>query len=190
MEGIELLNDIRLKLKVKKSRYNTFGEFNYRSCEDILEAVKPLLGGSQLLITDDIIMIGERYYLKAIVEWSDESYAIRALGFAREPVDLPKMNQSQVTGSASSYARKYALSALFLLDDGIDADSGVIEYITSEQVKELERLLKETKTDKAKALSFAEAESLDKVQVGKYEEIVSILKDKANGNKNTASAKR
>ncbi len=117
---------IQEELKAPKGQYNSFGKYNYRSCEDILEAVKPLLQehGCVLTLSDDIVQVGERYYVKAnatITTASGESMTVTA--FARESLDKKGMDDSQITGTASSYARKYALNGLFLIDDTKDADT-------------------------------------------------------------------
>lgn len=117
---------VQAELKAPKSQYNKFGKYTYRSCEDIVEAAKPLLSnqGLTLLMSDDVVLIGERYYIKAtatLIDISDgEQLAVSAL--AREPVSRKGMDDSQVTGSSSSYARKYALNGLFCIDDSKDSD--------------------------------------------------------------------
>lgn len=119
-----VLNAIQKELKAPKSQYNSFGKYHYRSCEDILEAVKPLLGDCVLTITDDIVLIGNRFYVKATARLSssNEDY-IENTAFAREADDKKGMDESQITGSTSSYARKYALNGLFCIDDTKDADT-------------------------------------------------------------------
>ena len=116
---------IQSELKAPKSQYNSFGKYNYRNCEDILEAVKPLLlkHDCTLTISDEIIEIGGRVYVKAIalLNTSDGNYATTA--YAREASDKKGMDDSQITGATSSYARKYALNGLFLIDDNKDADN-------------------------------------------------------------------
>lgn len=115
------------ELKAPKNQRNTFAEFNYRSAEDILEAVKPVNQNNGLLLVlyDEPVMVGERIYIKATAEVSCEVSGdfIKATAYAREPLNKPKMDESQVTGSASSYARKYALNGLYLIDDTKDADT-------------------------------------------------------------------
>lgn len=122
---MELLAKIQRELKVPKGQYNSFSKFHYRNAEDILEAVKPLLGDKGALILDDeIVLIGERYYVKAKAELSDDGKVIgTAIAYAREALDKKGMDEAQITGAASSYARKYALCGLFCIDDGKDADS-------------------------------------------------------------------
>lgn len=115
---------IQQRLKAPKNQYNLFGKYNYRNCEDILEALKPLLEGACLTISDEIIMVGNRFYVKATVSLSDnEGSQIEVSAFAREEESKKGMDGSQVTGAASSYARKYALNGLFLIDDTKDADN-------------------------------------------------------------------
>ncbi len=120
---MELLNKIQKELVVNKNHYSDYGKFNYRSCEDILEAVKPLLGTAILMIEDDIVMLGDRYYVKATVTLKDGGAVISVSAFAREMKERIKMDEPQVTGMASSYARKYALCGLFCLHDERDPDT-------------------------------------------------------------------
>jgi len=125
MKLLEKLQLIQSKLKAPKNQRNNFGNYNYRSCEDILEAVKPLLEEQRLTLTisDDIVNIGDRYYVKAIVKIQDETETKEVSAFARESETKKGMDESQITGACSSYARKYALNGLFLIDDTKDADS-------------------------------------------------------------------
>lgn len=125
MVGQKLIT-IQKELKAPKKQFNKFGNYKYRSCEDILEAVKPLVTreGCALTITDEIVEIGERYYVKAIATIRDtkDGSEISVSAFAREPEDKKGSDVSQITGAASSYARKYCLNGLFLIDDTKDAD--------------------------------------------------------------------
>jgi len=129
---IEVLAKIQRELKAPKSQENDFAHFNYRSCEDILEAVKPLLGEVVLIITDEIVFIGERHYVKAhaVLQDADGTQLVNT-AFAREPLEKKGMDASQITGTASSYARKYALNGLFLIDDTKDADSSEHTAVTT-----------------------------------------------------------
>ena len=126
MNIYEKLSKVQVKLKAPKTQHNNFGNFNYRSCEDILEALKPLLHevGAVVTISDQIVNIGNRFYVQATAIFSDlESDAIiQTAAFAREPESRPKMDDAQATGSSSSYARKYALNGLFCIDDAKDPD--------------------------------------------------------------------
>ena len=119
----ESLAQIQGSLKAPKNQFNSFGKYNYRNQEDILEAVKPLLKGLVLNISDEIILIGERYYVKATATLSNGTDKISSSAFARESESKTGMDASQLTGSTSSYARKYALNGLFAIDDAKDADT-------------------------------------------------------------------
>ena len=121
------LQGIQSSLKAPKGQTNKFGGYTYRSAEDILTAVKPLLAewNCTLVITDDMVEVGGRVYVKATAVLADTEgeYTIQANGFAREAETRKGMDDSQITGSASSYARKYALNGLFAIDDTKDADA-------------------------------------------------------------------
>lgn len=121
----DALLDIQARLKVPKGQTNNFGHYKYRSAEDILEAVKPLLkeNGCFLTISDDIVMVGSRIYVKATITLSKNGETIHTTAFARESESKSGMDASQITGAASSYARKYALNGLFCIDDTKDADA-------------------------------------------------------------------
>ena len=128
MNVYEKLAIVQKTLKAPKSQYNNFGKYNYRSCEDILEAAKPLCieHGLVLTISDEIMQVGERIYVKAtatVADIEDANAKVSTSGMAREPEDKKGMDTSQITGAASSYARKYALGGLFALDDTKDADA-------------------------------------------------------------------
>ena len=121
----ESLVEIQKKLKAPKDLYNKFGNYKYRSAESILEAVKPLLAenGVLMTITDEIVLIGNRYYVKSTATAQKGSETMCGIGYAREDDAKKGMDGSQVTGASSSYARKYALNGLFLIDDTKDADT-------------------------------------------------------------------
>lgn len=119
----EKLEKIQKELKAPKNQYNSFGGYNYRSCEDIMQAVKPLLKGCVLTISDELLAIGDRYYIKATATLEDNEDKISVSAYARETETKKGMDVSQITGASSSYARKYALNGLFLIDDVKDADS-------------------------------------------------------------------
>ena len=146
----KLLN-VQAKLKAPKSQFNSFAKFNYRSCEDILEAVKPLLKeeGLLLVVSDELVQIGDRYYIKTTAKVTDGSESEEAVAFAREPEMKKGNDEPQITGTASSYARKYALNGLFLIDDTKDPD-------TDEYAKQTKKA--ETKAEKTSSynLSFQE----------------------------------
>ena len=123
----EKLMNIQYELRCNKSQYNAFGKYSYRSCEDILEAVKPLLFKykTTLVLNDDINLIGDRFYVKATARITDIETGefVESTAFAREDESQKGMASAQVTGSVSSYARKYSLNSLLCIDDNKDADS-------------------------------------------------------------------
>lgn len=121
----EKINFIQSELKAPKNQFNSFGNYSYRSCEDILEAVKPLMikVGLVLTIEDDVILVGDRFYIKATATIGDGENTISNSAMAREADQKRGMDSAQVTGATSSYARKYALNGLFCIDDTKDADS-------------------------------------------------------------------
>lgn len=125
MKITEKLLKIQHELKAPKGQYNSFGKYKYRSCEDILEAVKPLNAeqGLLLTLTDEPILIGDWHYIKATATVADGESQINVTAFARESLTKKGMDDSQITGTASSYARKYALNGLYLIDDTKDADT-------------------------------------------------------------------
>ena len=120
---MKILNKIQQELKAPKGQTNTFGKYKYRSCEDILEAVKPLLGEATLIINDEIVMLGDRFYVKATATLKLGEETATSTAYAREALEKKGMDTSQITGATSSYARKYALNGLFLIDDTKDADT-------------------------------------------------------------------
>ena len=125
MSYLKELNSVQVELNAAKSQYNKFGKYYYRSCEDILQAVKPLLKKheAQIVINDDISLVGDRVYVKATAVFYCASGEISSCAFAREPLTKKGMDEAQITGSTSSYARKYALNGLLLIDDNKDADT-------------------------------------------------------------------
>ena len=162
----ELLQ-IQSELKAPKGQYNSFGKYKYRSCEDILEAVKPLCvkHGVILTLSDEIVQVGERYYIKATANLSKEGCSdVSVTAYAREALDKKGMDDSQITGTASSYARKYALNGLFCIDDTKDAD-------TDEYVKKTKAGAKGDTSDKEawrkKVIEAAKAKGIDMKEVAK-----------------------
>ena len=149
-----VLTGVQAKLKAPKNQVNKFGGYKYRSCEDILEAVKPLLDecDATLTIGDSIEVVADRVYVKATATFKAGEEVESVTAYAREPITKKGMDEPQITGTASSYARKYALNGLFLIDDTKDADSNEyteqqnkakkqIDYITSEQAARLNQLM-------------------------------------------------
>lgn len=131
-EVLQKLQAIQSELKAPKGQYNSYSGFYYRSCEDILEALKPIAAKNKctVYLTDDITMIGDRFYVKATVTITDleSGESLTNTGYAREELTKKGMDGSQITGTASSYARKYALNGMFMIDDTKDADTN--EYRT------------------------------------------------------------
>lgn len=122
---ITILASIQRNLKAPKNQYNKFGGYSYRSCEDILEALKPITTelGAAVTIEDEIVLVGDRFYIKATATLHYEEETISVSAYAREAEQKKGMDESQITGATSSYARKYALNGLFAIDDNKDADS-------------------------------------------------------------------
>lgn len=137
MTIFEKLSAVQTELKAPKGQYNSYGKFKYRSCEDILEAVKPLCAANKaiVMLSDKVEQIGDRFYIKAFVTFRDlESDAeIVSTAYAREDESKKGMDGSQVTGATSSYARKYALNGLFCIDDTKDADTDEMQRQTTQR---------------------------------------------------------
>lgn len=127
---------IQQTLNAPKGQYNKFGGYSYRSAEDILEAVKPLLQNVTLMVSDEIVLIGDRYYVKATATLSDGEDSISATAFAREEKEQKGMTAGQITGATSSYARKYALNGLFCIDDAKDLDTNAYAKQTGQQPRQ------------------------------------------------------
>ncbi len=119
---IELVANVQANLKAPKNQFNSFGKYKYRSCEDILEGLKAVLNGLVVTVEDDVVMVGDRIYIKATATVTDGENKLSNSAFARESLAKKGMDDSQITGTASSYARKYALNGLFLIDDTADID--------------------------------------------------------------------
>lgn len=142
MENTSTLSDIQSKVKAPKGQTNNFGNYKYRSCEDIVEAVKPIINplGYHLILSDEMVMLGNRFYIKATATLTNGKDSYDAVGYAREEETKKGMDSSQITGAASSYARKYALNGLFAIDDTKDSDhtnDGKEEPKKKEQSNEL-----------------------------------------------------
>lgn len=155
---IHKLSDVQARLKAPKGQFNSFGKYKYRSCEDIVEAVKPLLTehGLALVMSDSIVETGGRVYVHATAIVSDGDKEVSASGFAREEENKKGMDGSQVTGAASSYARKYALNGLFCIDDGKDSDS------TNTHGRTASAKPKATTTQTTQAKPVADEDTMDK----------------------------
>lgn len=164
MNVYEALGEIQQRLKAPKNQTNKFGGYNYRSAEDILEAVKPLAHevGATVNCSDEVLMVGDRFYVVAtaiLTTYEGEQVAVQ--GWAREQDERKGMDASQVTGSASSYARKYALSGLFAIDDEKDADAQEPEQPKRKKPKKPDELA-QAKRDLMDAVKeYAERMGLD-----------------------------
>lgn len=182
------LIEVQSKLKAPKGQYNSFGKYHYRSAEDVLEAVKPLLAEQGLLLTisDEITTLGDRYYVKATATITNGEDKISCVAYAREEESKKGMDGSQVTGASSSYARKYALNGLFCIDDNKDSDytntgQKSAKTATNEAKAEDNPLLEMALSDAANAYSL---ESLKEVwnnhsglhHVQKFKDIVNKRK--------------
>lgn len=151
----EKLLYIQQNLKAPKGQYNSFGDYHYRSCEDIQEALKPLLNTVKavLLLNDEILQIGDRFYIKATAKLQDteSSENITNTAYARECESRPKMDAAQITGSCSSYARKYALNGLFCIDDAKDPDMMNNEAAPRQQSQQRQQASRQSAPVKLKA---------------------------------------
>lgn len=193
---LELLK-IQTELKAPKTQFNKFGGYQYRSCEDIVEALKPLQEKYKcvVLLNDELVIIGDRYYIKAtatIINEKGDKLSVSAL--AREPESKKGMDESQITGSSSSYARKYALNGLFAIDDTKDADAtnnhevapksvkpnpnptqvqnAKKAFLSIEEINDLSELIELTKTDLNQFLAFFKT---DKIALVDYEKAKNML---------------
>ena len=169
----EKLLNIQQELKAPKNQRNDFGGYNYRSCEDILEAVKPLLKANKCVLTieDELVNIGERYYIRATATLADAENAedfYSNTAYAREAETKKGMDESQVTGACSSYARKYALNGLFCIDDVKDADA------TNTHGKEEAKAEAEVKKASAKQIELINKLVEDKEAMLKYYKVEKI----------------
>jgi len=164
---MEILNKIQKELKAPKGQHNSFGNYDYRSCEDILEAVKPLLGEAVLILNDEVVLIGDRFYVKATATITGQGARVSCSAFARESLEKKGMDTAQITGAASSYARKYALNGLFCIDDSKDADT--VNNNGGEQPKFID------KTQVSQILDFF-AEIGDKFNKDKFYKYMKVTK--------------
>jgi hypothetical protein len=177
------LSTIQKGLVAPKGQFNSFGKYKYRSCEDILEALKPLLGDSVLTVSDEVVMIGTRFYVKATATLTDGSGVASVSAYAREEEVKKGMDGAQVTGAASSYARKYALNGLFCIDDSKDADSTQGQtkedvFISDQELSRLMDMILETESDQVKFCQYLKVESLEKLPKDKYQQAMIALQNK------------
>lgn len=164
---IDKLVIIQGTLKAPKNQTNNFGKYKYRSCEDILEALKPHLTTHNLYlsISDELVNLGDRYYVKATVTITDSKDSLTVSAFAREEESKKGMDGSQVTGTSSSYARKYALNGMFAIDDTKDSDATNTTIPSMPEKKEitLEEKAIQIQNDKLLVVALAEIKVVDNV---------------------------
>ena len=194
----EKLLNIQQELKAPKNQYNDFGKYNYRSCEDILEAVKPLLQKHKVVMTlsDEVIEVGNRVYVRAAATLTDaegeEHFTNTA--WAREPQDKKGMDDSQITGTASSYARKYALNGLFLIDDAKDSDvtnDGSDDKITEVQLKSVRMSIEKNPGAMTEEgiCKYFKIEKLEDMTILNLREFVELLNGKGKKDDKSAADK-
>lgn len=194
MAVYEKLLKIQSSVSVPKNQYNKFGDYDYRSCEDILSALKPLLSQEKctLTVNDELLMVGNRYYIKATAKFIDceSGESVYNDSYAREEETKKGMDSSQITGTASSYARKYALNGLFLLDDVKDADTNENQQqsqsagankapkggtqkklIDKKTLEALRKRLKDNRVDETKVCSAYKVSDLSQLSVSQHENI-------------------
>lgn len=130
---------IQAEVQAPKNKFNSFGKYAYRSAENIIEAVKPIINpkGYHLILSDEMVIIGERYYIKATATISNGEQSYSATSYAREPEEKKGMDSAQVSGTTGSYSRKYALNGLFALDDNKDSDATSTETKPNVVVEEI-----------------------------------------------------
>ena len=163
MKIFEKLAKIQQELKAPKNLFNKFGNYHYRNAEGILEAVKPMLGGLALVINDEPVMVGERYYIKATATLTDGDESVSAVAYAREDEQKKGMDGCQLTGACSSYARKYALNALLMIDDSKDSDDDSLSPKNPENEKKEEPKQKQPEQKPVKRDAPADVETSKKL---------------------------
>jgi len=180
---------IQQELKAHKGQYNSFGKYNYRSCEDIVEALKPILNeaNGHLQLTDKMVMLGDRFYVEATARIFVDGVAVgETTAYAREPELKKGMDASQITGTSSSYARKYALNGLLAIDDTKDADTDEakkqeekpVEYISKDQVQEIDLLIDEVEADRPVFLNYFGIDKLENMPLDIFPKAKKALEGK------------
>lgn len=184
----EKLLKVQIELKAPKNQKNSFGGYNYRSCEDILESVKPILEKNKLSmqISDELVQVGDRYYIKATATLLDieDNSTMSNTAYAREEETKKGMDGSQITGTASSYARKYALNGLFLIDDTKDADTneyrgGVEDTEHLMLMQQFNDLAEETNLNREALYKKLGVKSNGELSNEKLKELIATMKKKA-----------
>lgn len=181
---IERLAAIQKSLNAPKNQENKFGGYKYRSCEDILMAVKPLLNGLAITISDEVVSVGSRIYVQAKASITDGENTISTTAYAREAESRKGMDDSQLTGATSSYARKYALNGLLLIDDNKDADhldnsdSERITTLDANQIATVTALIDEVKANVPKLFAAYGVKKLQDIPAIHYLKLVHQLESK------------
>lgn len=185
MNIYEKLSKIQTELKAPKGQYNSFGKYKYRSCEDILEALKPIVAKNKatLILSDELVNIGERYYIKSTATLIDteEEKQVQNTAYAREELEKKGMDGSQITGTASSYARKYALNGLFNIDDTKDADTDEFaiqgnEKVTDTEARTIYALIQKNGRDLNKFLEYFKVSNTNELTKAQYVEALKMIK--------------
>lgn len=181
--AVEILSEIQSELIAPKNQFNEFGKYKYRNCEDILEALKPILlkHKAMVVISDEIVQIVDRFYVKATatIYLGNEKIGVSAL--AREPQERKGMDASQITGATSSYARKYALNGLFLIDDSKDPDSTnngngkALEHISEKQLGIIRDKLIELERAESSFCAYMKIEKLEDMLVNDFNKAMVVL---------------
>ena len=185
MNLLEKLMNIQSELQAPKGQFNSFGKYNYRNCEDILEALKPSLKkyNCVVVLKDELVMIGDRYYVKATATIKDAESEVTesTVAYAREEENKKGMDGSQVTGASSSYARKYALNGLFAIDDNKDSDSTNTygkDKSANKDYKPVESKLSDAQVKRGYALGFKagyDKANVDKQILSKFNKKIQDL---------------
>jgi hypothetical protein len=190
----EILTQIQSRLVAPKGQRNTFGNYDYRSCEDILNALKPLLAELNAVVTlsDEMVQVGDRIYVKATATLStgtsDTYDEIKVTAYAREPFARKGMDDAQVTGATSSYARKYALSGLFAIDHTKDADHGPPPQQQQERPQPPPKKKTRTTAERVAGACKAYSECSDSQAIHDLDEHLPLLLESCNGEQQTQIA--
>lgn len=181
------LQSIQQKLVAPKGQYNSFGKYNYRSAEDILEALKPILQehDATLILQDEIVQIGDRYYICATAQLYAVGDTIGTRAYAREDDTKKGMDGSQVTGAASSYARKYALNGLFMIDDNKDPDTDEYANQNGRQAPAAKSASKQTTAQKPTKKSPGNVKYITGAEAKKLREDIKAIAEASGGPVNT-----
>lgn len=186
MNKYEKLLYVQINLRAPKEHYNKFGNFSYRNCDDIFSALKPLLKevNALLYLTDNLVFHDNRIYIQALAEFidCDTGESIKNTGLAREEENKKGMDACQITGTASSYARKYALNGLFCIDDARDADEPIV-FVTKGHIEKLQQELNRTGVGKNSLLGNYGCEDISSLTIVQYEDAIKRLRGKPDKEK-------